>query len=176
MLQCSIKAWRNGTDEFIRRNLKSEIQFNQESSEMMTAGEREGSFQTMIAIPPVVWVWKLKLANKKFLLFYSFTLIQRFLSKTVSFFTFNICCFLIDSAWIYMTRLTYHVNKCSKLPSLCFLDSASLSKHVYERSSKLKNEKVTHSISLIFNKAPAAIFENGGTLPVSPIMNSARSF
>ena len=64
---------------------------------MMTAEEREGSFQTMIAKPPVVGVWKLKPANEKFLLFYTFTLIQRFLSKTVSFFTFNICCFLIDS-------------------------------------------------------------------------------
>jgi hypothetical protein len=56
---------------------------------MITAGERKGSFQTMIATPPVVSVWKLKLANQKVLLFYNFTLTQRFLSKTVSFFTFN---------------------------------------------------------------------------------------
>jgi hypothetical protein len=45
--------------------------------------------QTMIAIPPVVWIWKLKPANKIFWLFLNFTLIQRFLSKTVSLFTFN---------------------------------------------------------------------------------------
>ena len=45
----------------------------------------------------VVWVWKLLSANKKYLLFYNSTLIQRCFFKTISFFTFNFCCFYTDN-------------------------------------------------------------------------------
>jgi hypothetical protein len=47
---------------------------------------------------------------------------------------------------------------------------------MYQVSSKSSDKWPTYSISLILKMAAAAIFENGGTLPVSRFLSSACSF
>jgi D-alanyl-lipoteichoic acid acyltransferase DltB (MBOAT superfamily) len=65
----------------------------------------------MIALPPVARVWKLLPANKEFLLFHNFALIQRCLFKTISFFTFNQIKMLAQSK---LSTVSDHISKALK--------------------------------------------------------------